>query len=304
MHIGPLSTTCELPSLLPSLRQPRSAASFASARCDSRLRIEQTTVQASSLGLDKALRELGVRYKSVDSANEYLWEVSDEAGKGQMNGTTWAGEHDPLGGVWAPLECIFGPVAETAIAEMHAFEMWSRSMTESESLTRTVVDILLFDRLRLLCSDQDLTAAARHLRIRGEVNVRAMPVDARGAKRSDRVITGRSDWQIGHGDEPFVGLISMEGKKVNSDLRQALGQNAVYMGPSSLPSLSKARAAPDDALHAQPAYATSGGCDRSRSYGASSPTRFNGTFPNSSATSYRSRRPCSGDATTSRSKPT
>jgi hypothetical protein len=75
--------------------------------------------------------------------------------------------------------------------------LWERAMQHSEALCRTIVDMILFDRVKL--ANESAKASGNYnlnnLRIIGEHSVSVPAVNP-----SNLVITGKLDWALGYGE--------------------------------------------------------------------------------------------------------
>ncbi|KAH0555851.1 hypothetical protein GP486_006201 [Trichoglossum hirsutum] len=118
-------------------------------------------IPASSLDLEKLYYYFGV----IDGS-ESAWELARTDDEKEEYGTTWMAD---------------------AIYDLRSSAFWHSQ--SSEALVRTTVDIVIFDRLKLL----DSSEAARKLKIVGEY-----PIETK-TKDPKVVISGRVDYAIGYG---------------------------------------------------------------------------------------------------------
>ncbi|KAL0633273.1 hypothetical protein Q9L58_007826 [Maublancomyces gigas] len=136
----------------------------------------RTKIPTSSLEMSDIQHRLGVVYK--DSSSDSQWDIAQNADQDRRNGTPWL---------------------ESALDDIANDEGWS--LESCEALVRTVIDLILFDRLKLL----DRGSPIKMFPIIGEYQINTKTVDP------NVVISGRCDYALGYGGVP--------GKK---DLDQAL----------------------------------------------------------------------------------
>ncbi|GAD97727.1 predicted protein [Paecilomyces variotii No. 5] len=118
-------------------------------------------VQASSLkSIDDAVKIFGLDYEDDDP---YIWKVPEGP------------------------DVHLSPEAESLLTRMRRAKFWNRG--SAEALSRTLIDILLFDRVE---AHQD-KLAARQLSVRGEV-----PLEATVSATRDVIVKGNADYALGY----------------------------------------------------------------------------------------------------------
>lgn len=148
---------------------------------------------------------LGVNYK--DSSPESQWEIEQHPAQDQRNGTPWLGNRTPPPPPFSRSHYADRPpITESALDDIANDEAWG--LESCEALVRTVIDLILFDRLKLL----DRGSPIKMFRVIGEYQV--------DTKTVDRTITisGRCDYVLGYGGVPGKkeleqGLVAIEVKK-------------------------------------------------------------------------------------------
>lgn len=166
---------------------------------------------------------LGVYFSDLDLECE--WKVAETETVATM-GTTWAGKFPSPSSYSVPRSLFSHQLTgspDTAINDLRSDEHWG--IETCEALTRTIVDLLIFDRKKLLST----ACRFQSLRIVGEYSITTQTTE------DDTVMSGRCDLVLGYGGHPGkkdldFGLVAVEIKRRYALPTTVSAQLVAYLG--------------------------------------------------------------------------
>lgn len=163
---------------------------------------------------------LGVYFSDLDLECE--WKVAETETIATM-GTTWAGTYSFSPSCLFPFSRQLTASPDTAINELRSDKDWG--IETCEALTRTIVDLLIFDRKKLLST----ACRFQSLRIVGEYPISTQTSEA------DTIMSGRCDLVLGYGGHPGkkdldFGLVAVEIKRRYALPTTVSAQLVAYLG--------------------------------------------------------------------------